>query len=142
MKKNKFILGLILLIGLISCDKEKNENQNLLISTDKLSYSSNEPVYVNMSNHYESELSYYVCSSYDGIPPTIWKNENNEWTGFWSPICDGFISHCCGEFESQSNYRDTLNITFEKGTYRIEYSFIVEHGGGYQSFYSNEFTVN
>ena len=141
MKKIKFILGSILLIGFISCDKEKNDNQNLLINTDKLSYSSNDSVYVNITNNYETALSYYICSSYDGIPPTIWKYENDGWTGFWSPICDGFISHCCGGFETQSKYNDTLNTIFEKGTYRIEYSLIVEHGGGYQSFYSNEFKV-
>ena len=42
MKKIKFILGLIFLIGSISCDKEKNDNQNLLINTNKVSYSSSE----------------------------------------------------------------------------------------------------
>ncbi len=142
MKKTKFILGLILLIGFISCDKEKNDNQKLLISTNKFSYSSNESVYVNIENHYETELSYYICSYYEGIPPTIWKYENNGWTGFWSPFCNGLFSYCCGEFEPKSNYSDTLNTPFEKGTYKIEYRFIVEKGGGYQSFYSNEFEID
>ncbi|WP_319590147.1 hypothetical protein [uncultured Draconibacterium sp.] len=142
MKKIKFILGLIFLIGVISCDKEKNDNQNIQISTNKVSYSSSESVYLEISNHYDTELSYYICSSYDGIPPSIWILKDDEWTGFWGPICDGFQSHCCGALEPQTEYKDTLDITFEKGTYKIEYSFIVEHGEGYQSFYSNEFTVD
>lgn len=141
MKKIKFILVIIILIGFISCDKEKNDNQNLQISTDKLSYSSDESVYVNIANNYETELSYYVCSSYEGISPLIMKFKDNNWTGYWSPICNGYASYCCGILESQTEYKDTLNITFEKGTYKIEYSFIVEHGEDYQSFYSNEFKI-
>jgi hypothetical protein len=142
MQKIKFILALLLIIGFVSCSKEKNENHNLLISTDKLSYTSDELVYVNISNHYENGLGYYVCSSYEGIPPTIWKFENDSWVGFWSPICDGNLSYCCGVLESKSSYTDTLNIQFENGTYKIEYSFIEEDDGVYQSFYSNEFSVD
>ncbi len=132
----------IIIIFLCSCDKEKNGNENLLISTDKITYTPNEKVKINITNNFENVIDYYICSSYKGIPPSILKYENDDWTGFWGPICDGFISHCCGGLEPQIAYNDTLNVTFEKGTYKIEYSFIVEHGGGYQSFYSNEFTVD
>ena len=141
MKKIKYILGLILLIVFISCSKEKNDNQYLQISTDKLSYSSNEMVCVNIANHYKTELGYYICSSYKGVSPLILKYEDNNWIAYWSPVCNGYASYCCGILESQNNYKDTLNITFGKGTYKIEYSFIVEHGEGYQSFFSNEFEV-
>ena len=140
MKNSTLFIGIFVIL-LMGCNKEKNDNQNLQISTDKLTYASKETVKVNITNNYETELSYYVCSSYEGIPPAILKYENNNWTGFWSPICNGYTSFCCEEFESQSNYNDTLNIAFEKGTYKIAYNFIVEHGEGYQSFYSNEFKV-
>jgi hypothetical protein len=138
MKRTVLLIGVII-IALFGCDKEKNDNPNLVISTDKLIYTSKEEVKINITNNYESVLSYYICSSYNGIPPSILKYENDDWTGYWGPICDGFFSHCCGEFEPNSEYDDTFNINFEKGTYKIEYSFIIEHGEGYQSFYSNEF---
>ena len=141
MKKSTFLIGIII-VFFSGCDKEKNETPNLLISTDKLTYTSDEKVKINITNNFENVLDYYICSSYNGIPPSILKYENDDWTGFWGPICDGFISHCCGELEPQIAYNDTFDIMFEKGTYKIEYSFIVEPGGGYQSFFSNEFTVD
>lgn len=140
MKKSILLTGTFLIL-LFGCEKEKNDNQNLKISTDKTIYSLREKVIINITNNFENALSYYICSSYNGIPPSILKYENDNWAGYWEPICDGFISHCCGEFEQQSNYMDTLNIAFEKGTYKIEYSFIVESGEGYQSFHSNEFEI-
>ena len=140
MKKSTLLIGIIVIL-IFGCDKEKNENQNILISTDKLTYTSNDTVKVNITNNFETVLNYYICSYYNGIPPSILKYENDNWTSFWEPVCNGFASYCCGEVEPQTNYNDTLNITFEKGTYRIEYSFIVEHGEGYQSFYSNEFKI-
>lgn len=141
MKKSTFLIGIIC-IFLFSCDKEKIENENLLINTDKTTYSSNEKVKINITNNFENTVDYYICSSYNGIPPSILKYENSNWTGFWGPICDGYMSHCCGGLDPQIVYNDTLNVEFEKGKYKIEYSFIVEHGEGYQSFYSNEFTVD
>ena len=138
MKKSTFLIGIIF-IFLSGCDKEKND---LLISTDKISYTSDEKVIINITNNFENVLNYFFCSSYEGIPPTILKYENDDWTGFWGPICNGYASGCCRELEPQFNYNDTLNVAFEKGTYKIEYSFIVEHGEGYQSFYSNEFNID
>lgn len=139
MKVRTLLISIFICVFLFSCEEENNEI--VKIKTDKVSYSIDEQVKVEIVNHYESVLNYYICSSYTGIPPVIWKYKNNDWTGYWSPICDGFISHCCGEFTPDNIYEDIFDLEFEKGTYKIEYSFIVEHGEGYQSFYSNEFQI-
>ena len=140
MKTRVLVIGVVIFCFLYSCKKEKNY-ETVIVKTDKVTYSIEEQVQVEIINNYESVINYYICSSYTGITPVIWKYENDDWTGFWSPICDGFLSHCCGEFEPYDKYEDTFNLEFEKGTYKIEYSFIVEPGEGYQSFYSNEFRI-
>lgn len=140
MKTRALLTGVVIIGFLYSCEKENN-NETVIIKTDKVSYSIEEEVEVEIINNYESVIEYYICSSYTGITPVIWKYENDDWTGFWSPLCDNFFSHCCGEFEPNDKYEDIFTLEFEKGTYRIEYSFIVESGEGYQSFYSNEFRI-
>jgi len=130
-----------LLIGLmlLNCEKEDN-NQTLIIKTDKENYTTGESVSIEIINKYDTNIDYYICSSYSGISPIIYKYVHNDWTGYWAPLCDGYISHCCGVLETNDIYEDIFNFEFESGIYRIEYKFIVENGQGYQSFYSNEFT--
>jgi len=140
MKARVLFLSFIILGFLYSCEDD-NKNETVIIRTDKDCYSIGEEVKVEIINNCESILEYYICSSYTGIPPLFLKYENDEWTGFWSPICDAYLSHCCGEFEPHDKYEDIFNLEFEKGIYKIEYSFFVEHGEGYQSFYSNEFRI-
>lgn len=146
MKNISKLTVIIFCFILFGCEKDNNdeniENPTLIIQTDKEIYSVNDLVAIEIIKQYEIEIEYFICSSYTGIPPIIWKYEDNGWTGFWAPICDGFISHCCGKLEAHDNYDDIFDLEFEKGTYRIEYSFIVEHGQGYQIFYSNEFTFD
>lgn len=141
MKIRALFTSILICSFLFSCEEDNNDKNIVIIKTDKVSYSIDEQVKVEIINHYESVLKYYICSSYTGIPPVIWKYENNDWTGYWSPNCDGFISHCCGEFMPDIIYEDIFDLEFGKGTYKIEYSFIVEQGEGYQSFFSNEFQI-
>jgi len=123
---------------ILNCEKEDN-NKPLIIKTNNDNYTTGELVSIEIVNKYDTNIDYYMCSSYSGIPPVIYKYINNVWTGYWAPLCDGFISHCCGVLETNDIYKDTFNLEFEQGKYRIEYEFIVEYGQGYQSFYSNEF---
>ncbi|MCG6189416.1 MULTISPECIES: hypothetical protein [Maribellus] len=139
--KPRYYLLLSLFIFSFSCNKEDDFYKDVVIETDKEKYSTKENVLIKVSNNYADEISYYKCSSYDGIPPSVLKYSNNEWTGFWGPICNGYSSWCCNGLDAKEIYLDTLNLNFEKGIYRIEYSFIIKHGEGYHSFYSNEFQI-
>lgn len=143
MKNLTKLAVLFLVLIIFSCEKEddktENTNQSVIIQTDKENYSVGETVFIEIMNHYDKNVEYYICSSYTGIPPIIYKYVDNEWTGYWAPICDGFISRCCGELEANDMHEDAFNFDFEKGKYKVEYMFVIEHGQGYQTFYSNEF---
>ena len=136
---SKLTIMLICII-LFSCEKEEN-NQIVIIQTDKEVYSIGESVSVEIINHYNNGIDYSICSSYTGIPPIIWKYEENDWTGYWAPICNGYESYCCEELEANESYEDMFLLEFEKGKYRIEYCFVIEDGQECQSLYSNEFIM-
>ena len=124
-----------------SCEKEENKPNNLQILTDKGSYSVGEEIIIELINNSGSLAQYFVCSSYNGIPPNVYKLENNEWTGYWSPICNGYSSYCCSSIQKGNTYKDTIAISFDKGTYRIEYQLIVQPSQVYKSFFSNTIEV-
>ena len=124
-----------------SCQKEKSATTPIQIITDKAEYSTEEIIKVELTNISDSSAMYYKCSSYDGIPVNIYKLEGNSWGLYWAPICDGFSSFCCLQFLAGEIYNDTLDVELNKGTYRLEYQFIVRPGNEYESFFSNSFTV-
>jgi len=137
--KNIFLtlIVLSLIMASSSCEKIKKDATPIKIITDKETYSVNESIKLEITNSTDSIARYFVCSSYKGIPPNIYKLENNSWTGFWGPICNGYSSYCCAELQKGASYKDTLAIEFEKGTYRIEYQFIVRPSHEYKSYFSN-----
>ncbi len=124
-----------------SCEKEKGATVPIQIITDKTDYSTGEMVKVEVTNISDSLAMFYKCSSYEGIPPNIYKLEGNSWNIYWAPICDGFSSFCCLQFIAGESYNDTLDLVFNNGTYRLEYQFIVRPGNEYESFFSNSFSV-
>ena len=131
---------LFIIIILTGCEEE-NSDQSIIIQTDKAVYSVGESVYVEIINNYDNSISYGICSSYTGIPPIIWKYEENNWTAYWAPICNGFESYCCEQLEAHDSYEDLFELEFEKGRYRIDYLFIVAQEQESENFYSNEFIV-
>jgi hypothetical protein len=142
MKKIIPILLLIsVFIAFCGCEKGKTETGSIQIMTDKETYAVGDKIQVELVNQSDSIARYFVCSSYSGIPPNIYKLENNSWTGYWGPICNGFSSYCCAALDSKATYKDTLNLALVKGIYRIEYQFIVRPSHVYVSFFSNNMTV-
>ena len=142
MKKIIPILQLIsVLIAFSGCEKGKTDTSPILIMTNKGIYSVGEKIQVQLINQSDSIANYFVCSSFNGIPPNIYKLENNSWTGYWGPICNGYSSYCCATLDPRSTYKDTLDLALTKGTYRIEYQFIVRPSHDYVSFFSNNMTV-
>ena len=142
------ILSIVLFISLIffNCEKDKADYKTIFIKTDKKEYTTQEPIMVEITNLTDSTAYYYRCGPayLSCIPPTVLKFEGNTWTGLWSPICDCFTSHCCGELMPGEVYGDIITsypIIFEKGMYKIEYTFTIRDGEGYQSYYSNEFKI-
>jgi hypothetical protein len=138
-----YIVGFILLLSLIFpyCEQVKVNPNPIQISTDKVTYSSNEKIIIDIINRSDSIARYFVCSSYKGIPPNIYKFENNVWNAYWGPICDGFASFCCKELQSGASYKDTLIIELEEGSYKIEYQFIIRPSHQYESFFSDPIKI-
>ena len=140
--KKFLMVSLLFILGLqISCEKDDDSAIPIQVVTDKIYYLPDEDVVVEVSNTSDSAARYYICSSYKTISPSVYRFENNKWTIYWSPICDGFISRCCGELPSDSTYTDTLAIDFEPGYYRIEYMFIFGAGHEYNPYFSNQFQI-
>jgi hypothetical protein len=129
-----FVLAAFLLIN---CENEKIGSVPIQISTDKLNYSINENIVVELINNSDSAAKYNLCN--EGIPPNIYRFEKNSWKLYWSPICIGY-SYCCSQFMAGSSYKDTLNIS-EKGTYRIEYQFIIRPSQVFRSYFSSSIKV-
>ena len=139
-----FLLKLLtpfIILTFMCCEKNKTDSAPIQIITDKETYSSNESIKLEIINSSDSIASYFVCSSYKGIPPNIYKLENDSWIGYWGPICNGYSSYCCAELQNGASYKDTLAIEFEKGTYRIEYQFIVRPGHEYKSYFSQKIEI-
>jgi major membrane immunogen (membrane-anchored lipoprotein) len=142
MKKIYPVLIIIsAILVLISCEKVKTSSIPIQIITDKVTYSTFENIKVELINNSDSVARYFVCSSYKGIPPNIYKLENNSWNAYWGPICNGFSSYCCAELLGGASSKDTLHIELERGIYRIEYQFIVRPSHDYKSFFSNSIKV-
>jgi len=135
------LISISFLFAFQACEKEKKAFVPIQIITDKGKYSTNEKIKVELTNLSDSSADYDVCSSYSGIPPNIYKLKGQSWMGYWTPICNGYSSFCCDKLPAGISYKDTLNISFDKGTYRLEYQFIVASGHEYQSFFSRTFTV-
>ncbi len=137
--------------GLILCSCEKQDNQietqfpgdvyPIKIATNKIWYSKIERIPIEIVNASDSLAMYYKCSSYEGISPNVYKLTNGEWTPYWVPLCDGFLSFCCPRLFAGESYKDTLDIDFTTGTYRLEYQFIVRPSHEYKSFFSNSFEI-
>jgi hypothetical protein len=100
-----------------------------------------ETIKVEVINVSDSLAMYYKCSSVEGIPANIYKFEEKSWNIYWSPICDGYHSFCCPELIAGESYKDTMELIFDKGTYRLEYQFIVRPSHEFVSYYSNLFKV-
>jgi hypothetical protein len=153
MIKRIFFLSLWISAVLIgsTCSKDKEEPDSetdtdadtavIRITTDKLKYNLNEPVKVVVTSHTDSMAYYFVCSSFEGMPPTIEKLENDIWKPYFVPVCNGFSSYCCVEFKPKAVWKDTLQIASVKGTFRIEYSLRVQPAANSESFYSKPFKV-
>lgn len=142
MKRNCIVLIIVIIIVFFTaCEKDENTSSPIQIVTSKRHYISHENIIIEVSNVSDSVARYYICSSYEGISPLIDRLEEDSWTSYWSPICDGYISHCCGELQAGDLYRDTLKIDFDPGYYRVEYQFIVRPSHEYESYYSNKFQV-
>jgi hypothetical protein len=144
MKTDYFrMITFTLWVAVISCDeKEKLETEMpIKIETNKSSYSQNESISFLVNNTSDSLAYYYKCSSYEGIPFSIFKLENNAWNCYWSPICDGYRSYCCPSLVQAIPNRDTLKMELDPGTYKLEYSFIVRPSHEYMSYYSNTFKI-
>lgn len=124
-----------------NCEREKADITPIQIITDKESYSVNESIKLEIINSSDSVARYFVCSSYSGIPPNIYRLENNSWTGYWGPICNGYSSYCCNELQKGATYKDTISVEFEKGSYRIEYQFIVRPSHEYKSYFSKSIKI-
>jgi hypothetical protein len=137
--KTIFLLFIVLPLMMVSssCERTNRDVTPIKIITDKEIYSVNESIKLEIINSKDSIARYFVCSSYKGIPPNIYKLENSSWTFFWGPICNGYSSYCCNELQKGASYKDTLEIEFEIGTYRIEYQFIVRPNHEYKSYFSN-----
>ena len=111
------------------------------IETSQLSYDQNKKVAIEIINTCDSIAMYFKCSSYEGIPPVVYQLSDEEWKGYWAPICNGYNSFCCLDFQAGELYRDTLDVELITGTYRLEYQFIVSPGHNYIPYYSNSFDV-
>ena len=129
------VLSLVMILN--SCERTDRDVTPIKIITDKEIYSVNENIKLEIINCSDSIARYFICSSYNGIPPNIFKLENQAWTVYWSPICNGYSSYCCNELQIDESYKDTLEVEFERGTYRIEYQFIVRPSHEYKSYFSN-----
>ena len=141
---NKFYSVLILIPALLvffGCEKSRIDNSPIEIKTNKKIYSRFDNIQIEIKNHGDSIAYYYVCSPYVGIPPNLYIFKENSWTGYWSPICYGSNSYCCGELQKGDIFKDTLNIELEIGLYRLEYLFIIRPSHEYESFYSETFRV-
>lgn len=134
-----FASALLVMIAFQNCEKDGINNRYLSIETDKQVYSVGERVKIKVTNKHNLPLSYNFCSPYNGIAPKIMKYEGGEWIACWGPIaCDAYLSGL-RNLEPFEVYNETLNFSFDKGIYKIKYHFIVERGGEYQTFFSNEF---
>jgi hypothetical protein len=142
MKRCYFMIIVIaFLLFLNTCKKEESAVFPIQIKTDKAKYSASEAIQVEVTNGSDSLAMYYKCSSVKGIPFIIYKLEDKSWSAYWAPVCDGYRSFCCPEFLAGELYKDTLDMVFKSGTYKLEYQFIVWPGHEYVPFYSNSFNV-
>jgi hypothetical protein len=142
MKKIYPILTFIFAIYIFNnCEKGKSNSLPIQIITDKLNYSTTENIKIELINNSDSIAYYFNCSSYKGIAPSFYKLENNSWTGYWAPLCNGYSSYCCSKLQPGDSYHDTLNIALEKGTFRIEYQFVIGPSHEYESFFSSSIKV-
>jgi hypothetical protein len=106
-----------------------------------VTYSPDENIKVELTNNSDSIASYFVCSSFRGIPPSIYKLENSSWSAYWIPQCNGYSSFCCATLQPGESYKDTLDLDLVKGTYRIEYQFIVRPSHDHKSYYSSSIMI-
>ncbi len=142
MRKLSLFISIVFFSLLITnCEKSTKQNGPIKILTDKATYSLGETIKVEVINNSDSIANYYVCSSFKGIPPNILKFDNGSWKAFWSPICNGFTSFCCLGLMTGDTYKDTLDYALVKGTYRLEYQFIVRPSHEYKSYFSNAIEV-
>ena len=129
------------MIFLSACNEDEKMIQPIQVCTNKGQYSADEKIIVEVINLSDSAALYFKCSSYQGIPPSVFELKNNNMTAYSIPVCDGYISHCCGLLPAGITYRDTLEIDFLPGHYIIEYSLIVHPGHEYESYFSNVFQI-
>lgn len=128
---------MILMIS--SCKKEPSYSGPLQISTDKQVYKTNDPVIVEVTNNTDS-VALYLSHRYHNIYPILYKYNNGKWSGYWA---DYNFENSRGNKELLPGFkvRDTLQIDFNKGIYRIEYNFIMRPNVNGKARYSNIFIV-
>ena len=136
MKKIAFLLILIALLG---CE-EDDYKQSIVIKTDKSSYSIGENIKLEIYHNFDSDIKYFDFPSPYLALPQFWKLENNSWSEYYIEIYTGY-PYCCEVLKPNTKYEDIFGYEFEKGIYKIEYSFSIEDEGDFKSYYSNEFTV-
>ena len=142
MKMNfiSFVTLVALCFVITSCENGEDISASVDIYAT-VNHGSNRQIIVEIYNVCDSAAEYYICSSYDGIPPSVEKKEGNDWSVYRAPICNGFGSYCCGTLPAGESYRDTLEVDFEPGYYRVSYLFIIRPNSEHEVYYSNTFQV-
>jgi hypothetical protein len=143
MKTLTKIATLILLILIISCNKEKGiESQdipekNVGILTNKDSYINSEQIIVKIANNTNNEIQFLACM-YMKPYYLKFKKENEEW------INKG-AGHPCPDFNKNSINPNSIKtdtfslINYETGIYRLKLNLYIENID--TNYYSNEFEI-
>lgn len=137
--KHIYLLILFMILMISSCKKGPSYLGPLQINTDKKIYQINDPIIVEVNNITDS-VAVTITSKLHNFNPIIYKFENESWSGYWADY-DLESCVCCKELLPGSREKDTLNIDFEKGVYRIEYNFTMRPVDKGRIFYSNIFKV-
>lgn len=139
LKKHTSLLLIVMLVLLISCEKEPKYICPLQVSTNKQVYKTNEQVVIVVTNYTDSIAVYMKHKTYN-IYPVFLHYINDKWSGYKAEyVINGGIQN--GELLPGSKVIDTLNTQFEKGIYRINYQIIMRPSSYPRNFYSNIFIV-
>ena len=128
-----------IILTIMSCQKEPIYLGPLTISTNKQVYKTTEPVIVEVINYTDS-IAVYLSHIFHNIYPLVYHYDNGKWSGYWA---DYVLNNKRGNKELLPGLkiRDTLQIDFETGTYRINYLITMRPNSYPRNFYSNIFIV-
>ena len=138
--KSIFILITLIILMISGCKKEPTYIGPLQVQTDKDIYEINDPIIIEVKNLTDSIAAHLWSNSFNFLP-IIYKYENDSWTGYWAQVCNEYNCFCCKELLPGSSQKDTLQLDFEKGIYRIEYNFTMKPDSKNKIYYSNIFMI-